>query len=453
MNTLYILLRTMGTAGTRVATITYKSGRNAVQEALETARNRYGNDIVSYLTRTGKVKDHTSNPVTNKPGGGFIKKDGSFTLRASKNLSTGGTQGTEALVQAAQARLGRQFTAPRAFRLSVILKRIEMGQLKPSAAIGIIGGITGLSAAVIASHLGVTSEQPQRTYIRPFHTGYKPGTPQDMIALQEEGRVPPRQPQPLSRRYIPDVTEVPPRKAQEAEVPTVLNPDVFVRRPKPAAYDASERTVYNRNFREHPLDVRVLANVGSETFGPAELERARNEAILRGYPVDPPRYTRDTQEADKSRIPDIRRGYGPEDYDDFPQRIQSDYTDFSDFDIPKNKGKRELTNSELAEYYYNIATISDPNNTTGIELRDPQDASKTKVYGGATGDSWQDYSKAWEKANKGRKKPEDPVKRLVKKATSKKGGGQVSSRPKSYRTAKVMKKYAKGGSVRKPKRI
>ena len=37
--------------------------------------------------------------------------------------------------------------------------------------------------------------------------------------------------------------------------------------------------------------------------------------------------------------------------------------------------------------------------------------------------------------------------------TSKKGGGRVSSRPKSYRTAKVMKKYAKGGSVRKPKRI
>jgi len=37
--------------------------------------------------------------------------------------------------------------------------------------------------------------------------------------------------------------------------------------------------------------------------------------------------------------------------------------------------------------------------------------------------------------------------------TKKKGGGRVSSRPKSYRTAKIMKKYAKGGSVRKPKRI
>ena len=44
--------------------------------------------------------------------------------------------------------------------------------------------------------------------------------------------------------------------------------------------------------------------------------------------------------------------------------------------------------------------------------------------------------------------PEDPIKSLFKKATSKKGGGRVSSRP-----AKVMKQYAKGGSVRKPKRI
>ena len=35
----------------------------------------------------------------------------------------------------------------------------------------------------------------------------------------------------------------------------------------------------------------------------------------------------------------------------------------------------------------------------------------------------------------------------------KKGGGRVSSRPKSYRTVKVMKQYAKGGSVRKPNRI
>ena len=35
----------------------------------------------------------------------------------------------------------------------------------------------------------------------------------------------------------------------------------------------------------------------------------------------------------------------------------------------------------------------------------------------------------------------------------KRGGGRVSSRPKSYRTVKVMKQYAKGGSVRKPNRI
>ena len=79
-----------------------------------------------------------------------------------------------------------------------------------------------------------------------------------------------------------------------------------------------------------------------------------------------------------------------------------------------------------------------------------------EIYGGATGKSWQEYSKAWQKANKENIKagmPEDPIKSLFKKATSKKGGGRVSSRPKSYRTAKVMKQYSKGGSVRKPKRI
>ena len=49
---------------------------------------------------------------------------------------------------------------------------------------------------------------------------------------------------------------------------------------------------------------------------------------------------------------------------------------------------------------------------------------------------------------------EDIVKKVNKALPQKKkGGGRVSSRPKSYRTAKVMKKYAKGGSVRKPKRI
>ena len=60
--------------------------------------------------------------------------------------------------------------------------------------------------------------------------------------------------------------------------------------------------------------------------------------------------------------------------------------------------------------------------------------------------------KAWEKENKGRDKPEGPLKKLFK-GDKKKGGGRVSSRPKSYRTAKIMKQYAKGGSVRKPKRI
>ena len=49
---------------------------------------------------------------------------------------------------------------------------------------------------------------------------------------------------------------------------------------------------------------------------------------------------------------------------------------------------------------------------------------------------------------------EDIVKKVNKVLPKKKrGGGQVSSRPKSYRTAKVIKQYAKGGSVRKPNRI
>ena len=112
-----------------------------------------------------------------------------------------------------------------------------------------------------------------------------------------------------------------------------------------------------------------------------------------------------------------------------------------------------ITNRDLAEYYNNITEISDPNNVIGVDI-------DGVTYGGATGKSWQEYSKDWQKENKENIKagmPEDPIKSLFKKVkekiTSKKGGGRVSSRPKSYRTAKVMKQYAKGGSVRKPKRI
>jgi hypothetical protein len=57
--------------------------------------------------------------------------------------------------------------------------------------------------------------------------------------------------------------------------------------------------------------------------------------------------------------------------------------------------------------------------------------------------------------NKGKERPEDPVEKVIKRVVkkvkrevNKKGGGRVSSRP-----AKVMKQYAKGGSVRKPKKI
>jgi len=49
---------------------------------------------------------------------------------------------------------------------------------------------------------------------------------------------------------------------------------------------------------------------------------------------------------------------------------------------------------------------------------------------------------------------EDIIKKVNKVLPQKKkGGGRVSSRPKSYRNAKVIKQYAKGGSVRKPNRI
>ena len=111
-----------------------------------------------------------------------------------------------------------------------------------------------------------------------------------------------------------------------------------------------------------------------------------------------------------------------------------------------------ITNRNLRDYYDNIERIQSGPITGETVMIEGSD----EIYGGATGKSWQDYSKAWQKANKENIKagmPEDPIKSLFKKATSKKGGGRVSSRPKSYRTAKVMKQYSKGGSVRKPKRI
>ena len=125
--------------------------------------------------------------------------------------------------------------------------------------------------------------------------------------------------------------------------------------------------------------------------------------------------------------------------------------------LPRRKPKAPtkgtpITNRDLRDYYDNIERIQSGPITGETVMIEGSD----EIYGGATGKSWQEYSKAWQKANKENIKagmPEDPIKSLFKKATSKKGGGRVSSRPKSYRTAKVMKKYAKGGSGRKPKRI
>ena len=115
------------------------------------------------------------------------------------------------------------------------------------------------------------------------------------------------------------------------------------------------------------------------------------------------------------------------------------------------KDKPPITNKELGAHYNRINTLIEAENkgagTYGIK------------YEGKEYRNWKEYNKAWEKENKGRDKPEDPIKSFFKGAKKKstvekkRGGGQVSSRPKSYRTAKIMKQYAKGGSVRKPNRI
>ena len=106
--------------------------------------------------------------------------------------------------------------------------------------------------------------------------------------------------------------------------------------------------------------------------------------------------------------------------------------------------KPPITNKELGAHYNRINRLIEAENkgagTYGIK------------YEGKEYRNWKEYNKAWEKENKGRDKPEGPLKKLFK-GDKKKGGGRVSSRPKSYRTAKIMKQYAKGGSVRKPNRI
>ena len=103
-----------------------------------------------------------------------------------------------------------------------------------------------------------------------------------------------------------------------------------------------------------------------------------------------------------------------------------------------------LTNDEIGTHFQRINKL--------IVSQERGAGLDTVTYDGKEYDNWKDYDKAWREKNKGRERPEDPVKRVIKKIkrkiTGKKGGGRVSSRP-----AKVMKQYVKGGSVRKPKRI
>ena len=118
--------------------------------------------------------------------------------------------------------------------------------------------------------------------------------------------------------------------------------------------------------------------------------------------------------------------------------------------VSKKKEKEQATNAQLRKYYDDIEKIQ-----AGAVTGETVTFDK-KTYGGATGPAWQEFSRAWEKKYK---KPEGlTISKLAKKAkekvtSSKRGGGQVSRRPKSYQTAKIMKQYSKGGSVRKPNRI
>ena len=118
---------------------------------------------------------------------------------------------------------------------------------------------------------------------------------------------------------------------------------------------------------------------------------------------------------------------------------------------PKPKEKDRLTNKEIAKQYDALAFLRrDETQRSGVQTV----VWNGNIYGGgmkSVGDS-KKLLEDINKYNKGKERPEDPVKRVVKKIkrkiTGKKGGGQVSSRP-----AKVMKQYLKGGSVRKPKRL
>lgn len=115
--------------------------------------------------------------------------------------------------------------------------------------------------------------------------------------------------------------------------------------------------------------------------------------------------------------------------------------------------KEQATNAQLSKYYDNIEKIRE-GAVTGETVTFKDISGNEKTYGGATGPSWQEFSKAWEKKYK---KPEDPIKSFFKgvkkKITGekKRGGGQVSRRPVKYSTMKKM--YSHGGPVRKPKRI
>jgi len=120
--------------------------------------------------------------------------------------------------------------------------------------------------------------------------------------------------------------------------------------------------------------------------------------------------------------------------------------------------KDDLTNKEIAKQYDALAFLRrDETQRSGVQTV----VWNGNIYGGgmkSVGDS-KKLLEDINKYNKGKERPEDPVKRVVKKVAKKvakkfseisnrKGGGRVSSRP-----AKVMKQYAKGGSVRKPKRL
>jgi hypothetical protein len=124
----------------------------------------------------------------------------------------------------------------------------------------------------------------------------------------------------------------------------------------------------------------------------------------------------------------------------------------ADSKAKKQPSKKDaLTNNEIAKQYDALAKLRrDETQRSGLQTV----MWNGKEYGGGK-DSEGDSKKLLRdinEYNKDRKKPEDPVRRVVKKIkkkiTGKKGGGRVSSRP-----AKVMKQYLKGGSVRKPKRL